>query len=244
MATQEAFQRYLKEVRELSDATIRKTTVQAHNRILTDLGVSYYALDNSEELHRLYLDVKQLEKEMPKNPNRMYSSAVSHYMKFFASQIEIENMAPENSFMQEIENVEPPKIVPGYVAKPQPRSGLVHGSTRQYKRNPATARNALAIANYSCEINSTHRFFISKSTNQNYVEAHHLIPISFQSVYENGIDTLENIISLCPACHRQIHHAHLSDKKALLDKLFRKREGLLNVAGIDIKNKELLEFYG
>ena len=76
------------------------------------------------------------------------------------------------------------------------------------------------------------------------MEAHHLIPVSFQSLFEYGIDTMENIISLCPACHKQMHFAHFDGKKELLKELYEKRKLLLLGVGIQMKKEELFEFYG
>ncbi|HDY7447493.1 TPA: HNH endonuclease [Vibrio vulnificus] len=42
--------------------------------------------------------------------------------------------------------------------------------------------------------------FIKRSNGEPYLEVHHIIPLS-----QGGLDSLENVISLCPNCHRKIH---------------------------------------
>lgn len=48
-----------------------------------------------------------------------------------------------------------------------------------YIRDVKVALHALANANYSCEIDKEHPTFIRKTSNKNYTEPHHLIPLSF-----------------------------------------------------------------
>jgi len=40
-----------------------------------------------------------------------------------------------------------------------------------------------------------------KKGNEPYLEVHHIIPLA-----EEGPDTVENAVALCPNCHREIHH--------------------------------------
>ena len=48
--------------------------------------------------------------------------------------------------------------------------------------------------------------------------------MAVQDFYENNVDFVENIICLCPTCHRKIHYAINSDKKEMLQILFKKRK--------------------
>ncbi|MGL4999965.1 MAG: HNH endonuclease [Cetobacterium sp.] len=47
---------------------------------------------------------------------------------------------------------------------------------------------------------------MSGTTNKQYMEAHHLIPMNAQDSFKNSLDVLGNVVSLCPNCHRMIHH--------------------------------------
>lgn len=68
------------------------------------------------------------------------------------------------------------------------------------------------------------------------MEAHHLIPITMQDEmwdkYGINIDCLENIVSLCPNCHRAVHLADLSDKKEILTSLINKNIVELDKIGV------------
>lgn len=112
------------------------------------------------------------------------------------------------------------------------------------KRNPTIASNALKIANFLCEFNTSDRVFSRKNGLQNYTEPHHLIPISKQSEFENlSIDIEENIISLCSHCHNLLHYGKEEDKKPILRKLFNERKIGLRQSGIKITFQQLLSYY-
>lgn len=115
------------------------------------------------------------------------------------------------------------------------------------RRDPALGAIAINNSGYQCENDACHQTFISKRTKRPYMEAHHLIPIS-QSQYmwkkkHKNIDCIENIVSLCPTCHRAIHHGEFETKLQILKKLYDKRIGDLRRAGIDIDFETLLKFY-
>lgn len=110
-----------------------------------------------------------------------------------------------------------------------------------YPRNRQTAINALAHAQYACEINPTHLTFIRKHTGMPYTEPHHIVPISQQDRFAVSLDVEENIVSLCSNCHNHIHYGVETD--ALIRTLFRQRKALLHSVGIDVTEEELLSFY-
>jgi hypothetical protein len=69
-----------------------------------------------------------------------------------------------------------------------------------YKRNPDVVAEALIRAKGYCEGCEKSAPFIRKKDNSPYLEVHHIIPLSV-----GGEDTLENVIALCPNCHRGKH---------------------------------------
>lgn len=109
-----------------------------------------------------------------------------------------------------------------------------------WKRSSILRSQALAFANYSCEINKDHQTFIAEKTKKAYMESHHLIPISFQPNFEYSLDVYSNIVCLCPICHRQIHYGLINDRKKLLSVLFEKREERLINSGIVISYFNML----
>ncbi len=129
-------------------------------------------------------------------------------------------------------------------SKPQPiRPSKINNDNKVYPRNLSYAKKALEKANFLCEVDRTHKTFVSKSTNTQYAEAHHLIPLQFQEKFIYSLDVPANIISLCPNCHRKLHFASINDKKEILEKLLENRNDELKQFGIDIREKELFKIY-
>jgi len=122
--------------------------------------------------------------------------------------------------------------------KPKKKKGKFY-----YPRNKNRAKLALSRANYKCEIDSSHSTFISKSSQENYVEAHHLIPFQVQNDIDYNLDVTHNIISLCPNCHRKIHFALFEDKKEILRTLYNKHIMGLEQVHLDIGLDSLYSIY-
>ena len=78
------------------------------------------------------------------------------------------------------------------------------------------AKEVIKENNYSCFFNDNHLTFKTNTLN-NYVEAHHVIFLSKSlSFPKHNLDCKENIICLCPNCHRKIHLAVNEEKLSLL----------------------------
>ncbi|AZV48704.1 DUF3578 domain-containing protein [Bacillus halotolerans] len=138
-------------------------------------------------------------------------------------------------------------IVGGYevnIKRERPDPIFNKGGQKQWSRNAGLASKAMMLSNYTCEIDRSHKTFISKSTNKPYVESHHLVPIAKQEEFRYDLDQLANIISLCPLCHRLIHLGKDEEKEELLKKLFEQRKEQLNRVGIEITFSDLKTLYG
>ncbi|MDC0870347.1 HNH endonuclease [Flavobacteriaceae bacterium] len=105
------------------------------------------------------------------------------------------------------------------------------------------AFTALDNANFQCENDPTHKTFISARTGKQFVEAHHLVPMEYQGDFAVSIDVPENIISLCPNCHRAFHNSEASIQEGLIAKFFALRSSSLEERGIYISLDKLLEYY-
>lgn len=114
--------------------------------------------------------------------------------------------------------------------------------TPKYKRNPQTAKNALAHAHYKCEIDANHITFVRKNSDKPYTESHHLIPMQYSEQFDYSLDREVNIVSLCSHCHNLIHYGEGAED--LIRKLYRDRAKYLELAGIDISEENLLQLYG
>ncbi len=126
---------------------------------------------------------------------------------------------------------------------PKDKNKLGKSIINQWPRDPAVAKRVLINAKFRCTIDPSHEYFRAKSTGENYVESHHLIPICYQENFDKSLDVEANIVSLCVVCHKKLHHAELSEKKDMLYILFKQREERLKKCGIFIKFDELLELY-
>lgn len=118
-----------------------------------------------------------------------------------------------------------------------------NGKTYSYKRNTKVSKKAIRHADYICEFDSSHRAFTSRVTNKNYVEAHHLVPMEYQDKFEVSLDVEANIVSLCPSCHKKLHHATFSEKEPLLKQLYDARKTRLESCGVEIEENDLLDYY-
>ena len=106
-----------------------------------------------------------------------------------------------------------------------PRKGKVNSSSSStWRRDPDMAYTAISNAHFQCEYNPSHQTFESAVTSQQFVEAHHLIPMEFQDKHEASIDVPENIISLCPNCHRAFHNSAVKMKIKLIEKFYKERK--------------------
>lgn len=129
-----------------------------------------------------------------------------------------------------------------YDDSPEKPRGKSHSSSYVYTRNKKVAMQALKKANYLCEVNSSHKVFVRKTSNVTYTEPHHLIPLSAQVDFPNiNLDREQNIVSLCSHCHNLLHYGQ--DYESILKLLFQERIGYLKKLGIDITYEQLCSYY-
>lgn len=121
-----------------------------------------------------------------------------------------------------------------------------HG--KMIRKNSRVSKAAIIAANYICMTNLNHTSFLTKHQ-VFYMEGHHLIPCTVQNSeffwnkFQRNIDCFENIVSLCPNCHRAIHYGDWDCKSKLIKVLFEKQKGKLYRVGIMITLEELLDLY-
>ncbi|UGV41482.1 DUF3578 domain-containing protein [Methanococcoides orientis] len=124
----------------------------------------------------------------------------------------------------------------------KPKSTTSHGK-EVWTRDPKVAKESLENSNYLCEIDIGHKTFTSSKTDENFVEAHHLIPMGKQGEFNWSLDVPSNIVSLCPNCHRRLHHATIDEKKDSLKVLYDKRKDDLLECLIGVSWEEILGHY-
>jgi 5-methylcytosine-specific restriction protein A len=108
-----------------------------------------------------------------------------------------------------------------------------------WARDYRISKAALKRTNYTCELASdsdTHSSFVADSTKENYVEAHHLIPMKEQENFQYSLDNARNIVALCPNCHRMIHYSEQSVRKGKITEIFEKRKNELDTYTITLSD--------
>ena len=64
-----------------------------------------------------------------------------------------------------------------------------------------------------------------------------------QAAFEHDIDVPENILCLCPTCHRKIHLAEDLARGRILKQAYEKKKNQLPQRGISIDFEALLDIY-
>lgn len=112
-------------------------------------------------------------------------------------------------------------------------------------RRPDTDRRLLAAVarqrGYRCAVDPDHITFRSRSGAENFVEGHHLIPLTAQPLFPGiNLDCPENIVTLCPNCHSAIHYGDDDVRAGLARRLLDiYRDGLLAI-GVDVETLDTL----
>lgn len=118
----------------------------------------------------------------------------------------------------------------------------------KFERNPILGKIAIKKAYYTCECNREHKTFISKTSGKQYMEAHHLIPMAYQvkiwGEYQKNIDCLENLVSLCPICHKAFHYGTDEVKSRIIEDLYEKIKYKYRAIHFNISVKEIKQCYG
>jgi predicted HNH restriction endonuclease len=160
--------------------------------------------------------------------------------QFIISEEEIE----EDNYQLNIQSSSLNNIKVDTTPKPEKRPKPRREKGKQvWPRDPKKAQQALKRAEFKCEIDESHITFTSESSNVPYMEAHHLIPMKMQHEFDQSLDVMGNIVSLCPNCHRMIHYAKSKEKRKLLENLYKKRKDELEQYGLNIDLEYLLNVY-
>lgn len=132
-----------------------------------------------------------------------------------------------------------------YKAEPGYKVGI---NGKVVKKRHYLAKQVLHNSDYKCAVCDDHKTFLTKEGVQ-YMEGHHLIPCtpsnakSFWEKCRRNIDCIENIVCICPNCHRRIHFGSDADKREVIEKLYEVKKVELESAGITIGLEELITLY-
>ena len=119
---------------------------------------------------------------------------------------------------------------------------------RVVKKNPSVSRKAVAASGFKCAYDPTHRTFL-RASGLPYMEGHHLIPCTagnaekYWKLFGRNIDCVENIVALCPTCHRRIHFGSEVERAGIIEKLYHVQSDTLKSVGLEISLEELKNLY-
>lgn len=225
------YKNYLRTVRGLKESSINHYTggLSTISKILAKSGKindSIYEISDLNELQAIknYLTCDQSFAEKDAVGHNMYSAALNNYCRFaegedfFSAKYDIKQMD-----------------IPVEIAERK----FVY--RQDYSRSSIIKIQSIKSAHYLCELNHSHRTFTAKSNFEQYMEGHHLIPLSNQREFLYSLDIYANVICLCPICHRLLHYGIEQEKQSFLEHLFDVRKQRLINSGINIGKKDFLE---
>ena len=222
---------YLKNVLGLSDSSVKKY-IDALNHIsrrLKEMGLVQLDIYEIPDLNRLHM-VKEalvhddLFQSTDKRGKNMYSSGLKHYCSFAAG----------NGFY---------KMQPRFDSLDVPVAPEAAISVTQevWSRSGILRTQAFEMAGYLCEMNNSHKTFISESTNKPYMEGHHALPMNAQVSFSVSLDVYANIICLCPICHRKIHYGLRDDRVSMIRQIYDQRGFRFAKSGIEISRDDFVD---
>lgn len=209
---------------------------ELHEQLLRDVDYSYF-LYNSQNFNINLIDA----------PEAVSEEKVATSIIPISSYIDDED---ETRYIEKVDSIKETNINENagegaYKVEPIAISKFDVG--RRFRTNPLLGKIAIKKAYYSCEKDYNHETFISKKTQQKYMEAHHLIPVCFQKEvwdkYHINIDCVENLVSLCPTCHKAIHYGTKEVQRNMIRELFSRCAPKYKAIGLDITIEEIYKFY-
>lgn len=206
----------------------------------------YYELDKLPSSEELADDLRNLMSVYEEVIGLINERKIEDFYKYVLA-IEDDLLLDEEEYNERVEKYlsNGGTISPTYNEAPKEKADLILDSSKKgiYPRDKAVAANALTLANFQCEVDITHPSFTRRTLNNNYTEAHHLVPLENHEEFSYSLDVEENVVSLCSNCHNCIHYGVNSEREILIQTLYEKRKDMLKKVGIDITFKQLKELY-
>lgn len=101
----------------------------------------------------------------------------------------------------------------------------------QYGRDRKVALEALSRAGFTCELFPEYPTFVSSSSGNLFMEAHHLIPMKLQEGFGQSLDVIDNICCLNPLSHRLVHFGKYDIFEERLARIVRLRSDFIKSVG-------------
>ena len=224
------FIQYMKNIKGLSDTSVKHyigslSTISKFLREKNLINREIYEVIDIDRLRRLreivYSDSDFINKN--NRGKRMYSAGLNNYIAFAEGE-DFKDIR-DKSLLMDIPV--PVKAVTGKRMISWNRSGIIRNQ-------------ALEMAEYRCEVETTHESFITERNHKLYMEGHHVIPMKKQMNFKNSLDVYANIVCLCPTCHRKIHYGVKDDRIKMGEKIYLDRADRLVNSGIRLSKREFL----
>ena len=227
----EYYARYLKDVRGLSDSSVKKyfDALNHISRRLKDKGLVQLDIYEIADLNSLYMIREIMYNDtdftaVDERGNRMYSSGLNNYCRF----------AKGEGFHE----IQPQVAALDVPVAPE---AAVVIQQEVWRRSGILRTQAFEMAGYLCEMNNSHKTFISENTNKPYMEGHHALPMNAQNSFPFSLDVYANIICLCPICHRKIHYGLRDDRVSMIEQIYDQRVFRLAKSGIEISKDDFVD---
>lgn len=175
------------------------------------VSMDTFELVQNIRTYKGYKDYNKSEKGFPNAALNYYLSFVSQIL--MDQETEIDNLSDQLIDFKQNTIKNSDIFIEKEINNPEKRPApVIVNNIKRYKRNLLEVRKAKKFASYICEYDNNHVTFLNNYENKPYIEAHHLIPMATQGLFQYNIDFADNIIRLCPNCHRRIYYGVKSDK--------------------------------
>lgn len=128
-----------------------------------------------------------------------------------------------------------------------PERGIDAKGRRRFKTQRKIRDSVLEKAHYMCDCDDAKHFYFESVDLHNYVEGHHVVPMNRQEEYyfdDNiNLDIPNNIVSLCPNCHCQIHLGSRQARLKILSELFVRNKAKLLTLNPNLTLSILASYY-
>ncbi len=207
-----------------------------HNQLIRNVDYAYF-LHNTQNFNINLVDI----------PSR---STIEETTEKITVSSFIDENEDENDYLEKVDGIDERNInedVAKEAYKAEPIAVTRFDRKRRFRTNPLLGKIAIKKAYYQCERDYTHKTFTSKKTKKDYMEAHHLIPVCFQKEiwdkYGVNIDCVENLVSLCPTCHKAFHYGSNEVKAKLIEDLYATCAPKYHAIGLNISLEEIKKLY-
>lgn len=128
-----------------------------------------------------------------------------------------------------------------------PDRGIASTGRRRFKTQRKIRDSVLEKSNYLCNCDNNKHYYFEAINLHNYVEGHHIVPMNRQEEYyfnsNINLDVPNNIVTLCPNCHCQIHLGSRQARLKIISELYVRNKTNLLALNPDLTLAILASYY-